>query len=326
MNKKYLVLLLVFIFILCVLASFLGIYAYYKLNWNTDNTQEDNLGTGGNNGNTENNGNNTNNGNTGNDGNTGNNNNSGNNGNNGTGETLVKSKKYALVISGESNDAQHYTWFKDSSQQAYKLLIKNGYKPEDVYYLFEGANEPDVDYESTLKNLETAVLEINKKSTEKDDLVFIFIGHGGFNGQNSSYALADTNIKDDKLAAMFSILKRNKLTIVFSPCNTGGFVNDLSGPNTVFISSTRPEESNRAAFIEPFLSSFDGSGDVNKDGKVSFAEAFNFASKSVKDQYASNHWGTLTEHAQLDDNGDGVSHETPIPNGQDGALAEETFL
>jgi hypothetical protein len=241
-------------------------------------------------------------------------------------EENVGSKKYAIVISGESRTSQHYIWFKDSSQQAYKLLLQGGYKEEDIYYLFEGATEPDVDYESTLENLESVVTQISKKSTEKDTLLFIFIGHGGFDGTNSSYALADTNIQDDRLAAMFSILKRDKLIIVFSPCNTGGFVDDLSGPNTIFISSTRKDESNRAAFIEPFLSAFDGSGDANSDGKVSFAEAFNYASQSVKDQYANNHWGLLTEHAQLDDNGDGISNETPVPNGGDGALAEKTFL
>jgi len=251
---------------------------------------------------------------------------SGNQDNNTDETDTSTSKKYALVISGESNDAQHYKWFKDSSQQAYKLLLQNGYPAEDIYYLFEGAGEMDVDYESTLANLEKVVLEIKNKSTEKDNLVFIFIGHGGFDGTHSSYSLADTSIRDDKLAAMFSILKRNKLSIVFSPCNTGGFVDDLSGSDTVFISSTRPDESNRAAFIEPFLSAFDGSGDSNKDGKVSFAEAFNFASKSVQEQYANNNWGTLTEHAQLDDNGDGISHESPIPNEQDGTQAEETFL
>ena len=48
--------------------------------------------------------------------------------------------------------------------------------------------------------------------------------------------------------------------------------------------------------------------------------------KSVKDQYANNHWGTLTKHAQLDDNGDGISNEAPIPSGGDGALAGEVFL
>ena len=96
--------------------------------------------------------------------------------------------------------------------------------------------------------------------------------------------------------------------------------------NTVVITSTRKDETNSAAFIEPFLASFDGIGDANSDGKVSFAEAFNHASNNVSDQYINNNWGTITEHAQLDDNGDAISHEAPVPSGGDGQLAEDIYL
>jgi len=91
---------------------------------------------------------------------------------------------------------------------------------------------------------------------------------------------------------MFQNVKRDKLIFVFSPCNSGGFVDDLSGKNTVVITSTRKDEANRAAFIEPFLASFDGVGDKNSDGKVSLAEAFNYASNNVSNQYINNNWAS----------------------------------
>ncbi len=62
------------------------------------------------------------------------------------------------------------------------------------------------------------------------------------------------------------------------------------------------------------------------DGKVSFAEAFSYASASVKQQYADNGWGILTEHAQLDDNGDKISSEALAADGKDGELAGQIFL
>ena len=94
----------------------------------------------------------------------------------------------------------------------------------------------------------------------------------------------------------------------------------------MIITSTRKDEANRAAFIEPFLAAFDGPGDSDLDGKVSFAEAFNFASASVKQQYTDNGWGILTEHAQLDDNGDKISTEALAPDGKDGELAGQIYL
>ena len=154
----------------------------------------------------------------------------------------------------------------------------------------------------------------------------IVVGHGGFDGTNSYYCLSDSNLFDTEMADMFKDITRDKLVFVFSPCNSGGFIDNLSGNNTVVITSTRKEEANRAAFIEPLLAAFDGPGDSDLDGKISFAEAFNFASASVKQQYADNRWGTLTEHGQLDDNGDKISTEALAPDGKDGKLAGEIFL
>jgi hypothetical protein len=65
---------------------------------------------------------------------------------------------------------------------------------------------------------------------------------------------------------------------------------------------------------------------LSSDGKVSFAEAFNYASNNVRDQYNNNNWSIITEHAQLDDNGDTISHEAPVPSEGDGQLAEDIYL
>jgi hypothetical protein len=235
-------------------------------------------------------------------------------------------QKFAIVASGASNDSQHYKWFLNSTGMAYKLLKNNGYLDENIYYLFENSKEPDVDYGATIGNFKKVIKELQEKAGETDNIVLFLIGHGTYIGTNSYYTLNDFNLPDFEMAGMFKSIKRDKLIFVFSPCNSGGFIDDLSGENTVVITSTRKDETNSAAFIEPFLASFDGIGDTNSDGKVSFAEAFNYASKDVRDQYTDGGWGKLTEHAQLDDNGDKISHEAPVPSKGDGQLAADTYL
>jgi len=235
-------------------------------------------------------------------------------------------QKYAIIASGASYDSQHYAWFLNSTSMAYKLLKNNGYPDENIYYLFESDKEPNVDYQATIGNFKKVIEELQEKAGKTDTIVFFLIGHGTYRGTNSYYILNGYNLSDVEMASMFKNVKRDKLIFVFSPCNSGGFVDDLSGKNTVVITSTRKDETNRAAFIEPFLASFDGIGDANSDGKVSFTEAFNYASNNVSDQYINNKWGTITEHAQLDDNGDTISHEAPVPSGGDGQLAEDIYL
>jgi len=235
-------------------------------------------------------------------------------------------QKFAVIASGSSYDSQHYTWFLNSTNMAYRLLKNSGYTDENIYYLFENSKEAEVDFQSTIDNFKKVTGKLQEKSGKTDTIVLFLIGHGSFDGTNSYYALSGYNLSDTEMAAMFKNLKRDKLIFVFSPCNSGGFVDDLSGENTVVITSTRKDETNSAAFIEPFLISFDGIGDADFDGKVSFAEAFNYASLNVRDQYINNNWGTLTEHAQLDDNGDAVSNEGHVPIGGDGHLAETIYL
>lgn len=235
-------------------------------------------------------------------------------------------QKYAIIASGASYDSQHYAWFLNSTSMAYKLLKNNGYPDENIYYLFESAKESNVDYQATIGNFKKVIKGLQEKAGKTDTIVLFLIGHGTYRGTNSYYTLNGYNLSDVEMASMFKNVKRDKLIFVFSPCNSGGFVDDLSGENTVVISSTRKDETNRAAFIEPFLTSFSGTGDTNSDGKVSFTEAFNYASNNVSDQYINNNWGTISEHAQLDDNGDKISHEAPVPSGGDGQLAEDIYL
>ncbi len=242
------------------------------------------------------------------------------------GQNSQGAQKFAIVISGASYNKQHYNWFLSSTTMAYKLLKSSGYKDENIFYLFEDENEPDVDYLSTLNNFKKAVEEIKSRSSAADTILMILIGHGGFDGTDSYYCLSGSNIPDIEMADMFRDIKRDKLIFVFSPCNSGGFIDDLSGENNLIITSTRKNEANRAAFIEPFLAAFDGTGDTDSDGKVSFAEAFSYASDSVRQQYADNGWGILTEHAQLDDNGDKISSEALAADGKDGKLAGQIFL
>jgi hypothetical protein len=235
-------------------------------------------------------------------------------------------QKFAIIISGVSYNRQQYGWFLGSTAMAFNILKNSGYIDENIYYLFEDKNEPDVDYSSTLSNFKKAIQDIKSRSGIADTILVILIGHGGLNGEDSYYCLSDINLSDIGMAGLFKDIKRDKLIFVFSPCNSGGFINDLSGNNTVIITSTRKNEANRAAFIEPFLTAFDGFGDTDSDGKVSFAEAFNYASDSVKQQYTDNNWGILTEHAQLDDNGDEISSEVLVPGGKEGELAGQIFL
>ncbi len=108
---------------------------------------------------------------------------------------------------------------------------------------------------------------------------------------------------------------------------SGEFLKAISGPNRVVITSTRSgNERNLSKFGGWFVAAFaEDVADTDKDGAVSMAEAFEYARIETQRSYESSQT-LLTEHAVLDDNGDGVGSREVTPESQDGALARATFL
>jgi hypothetical protein len=93
------------------------------------------------------------------------------------------------------------------------------------------------------------------------------------------------------------------------------------------MTATRTEgERNQTRFGEYFAEALDSDeADQDKDGRVSMLEAFAFAKARVAASYERD-GQLLTEHAMLDDNGDGKGSDVPGQPGTDGALARTQFL
>ncbi len=91
------------------------------------------------------------------------------------------------------------------------------------------------------------------------------------------------------------------------PSASGPFVNRLSGGCRIIITATKSgHEQNFARFGEYLSGAItDSRSDLDKDGQVSLLEAFLTAGSRV-DEYYRTHSQLATEHALIDDNGDGL--------------------
>jgi len=136
------------------------------------------------------------------------------------------------------------------------------------------------------------------------------------------------NIRDDVLAMYLNNINAEVISIFMEPCFSGGFIWDLSASNRVICTATVEEDSSWGnTFVRAFTSAFHGAdiygnpvnADYSGDGNISMSEAFNYATENDP-------WYPDLEIPQYDDNGDGISHAYPIPNGSDGVLGSLTFL
>jgi hypothetical protein len=117
---------------------------------------------------------------------------------------------------------------------------------------------------------------------------------------------------------------------------SGWFVKPLSARGRIVIAATAADaEYNETEFPQALA---DVSRlpvaqlDADRDGKVSVLEVYRRTLKEVEARFAADK-RVPTEHAQLDDNGDGVGTEDPVVAGEagkkptaDGALAAKTIL
>ena len=85
-------------------------------------------------------------------------------------------------------------------------------------------------------------------------------------------------------------------------------------------------ERNETLFADHFVGAYAKDGaDTDKDGRVSILEAFVYARREVQREYETTN-RLQTEHAMLDDDGDGAGRADPGARGPDGMVANRFFL
>jgi hypothetical protein len=145
-----------------------------------------------------------------------------------------------------------------------------------------------------------------KVSSGREPLWIVLIGHGTFDGRQAKFNLRGPDVNDQEFAQWLTPSKR-QVVVIDCASASGPFINRLSAPNRVVITATKSGyELNFARFGQYLAEAIAGvQADLDKDGQVSLLEAFLMASSRVKEYYR-NQSQLATEHALLDDNGDGL--------------------
>jgi hypothetical protein len=163
-----------------------------------------------------------------------------------------------------------------------------------------GAASPASDYEQ----LKQALAAEPKEGA--GELWLVLIGHGTFDGKEAKFNLRGPDLPAADLALWLQPFRR-PLAVIDTSSSSAPFLNKLSGPNRVIVTATRSGyEQNFTRFGQYFAEALgDPQSDLDKDGQISLLEAFLGAAYRVTEFYKTE--GRLaTEHALIDDNGDGL--------------------
>jgi len=160
---------------------------------------------------------------------------------------------------------------------------------------------------NTTTDLEKLRTSFSTESTNSTaELWLVLIGHGTFDGKEAKFNLRGPDLSATELAEWLKPFRR-PVIVINCASSSSPFLNKLSALNRVIVTATRSGyEENYARFGKFMAESIaDPSADLDKDGQTSVLEAFIMASRRTGEFYEAE--GRLaTEHALLDDNGDGL--------------------
>lgn len=236
----------------------------------------------------------------------------------------------ALIVTGLGGEATYSTQFAALGDTlALALRTRYGLADSAVVWLGEDsvARNPRYSGQATRIAIEGALARFSQRMQPGDQLLVVLIGHGGGEGAGSRLNIPGPDLTAADFARLLRPFERQRVAFLNLASASGDMVPTLSAPGRIVLTATRTAfERNESQFGRYFVAAVAGDGaDVDKDGRVSLLEAYRFADAETRRHYE-NASKLRSEHAQLDDDGDGKATAAPDGRAGDGVAARRFFL
>lgn len=234
------------------------------------------------------------------------------------------SNKFAVVIIGAGGEEPYAQQFAQWSTDLTKVLnSRYGFDNDRLRILTEKpqTNQLRATAEEVKRTFAALKSELNP-----ENVLFVFlIGHGSFDGKESKFNLVGPDLSSQDYNTLLAQLPTRRIVVFNMASASGEFIKSLSAKGRIVITATRSgQETNATRFPGFLINALNAAdADTDQDGHVSVLEAFTYANRLTAEFYT--RAGRLsTEHALLEDNGDGVGHERPEAG--EGLLSRATYL
>jgi hypothetical protein len=210
---------------------------------------------------------------------------------------IAPSKPMVVVIVGAPGAEEYAPQFREWRERWRTAAQKGG---ADVKLVGDDKGSDVSDRQRLQKLLTDAAAE------EKAPLWLVLIGHGTYDSHAAKFNLRGPDVEAAELAEWLKPVKR-PIAVINCASASAPFINRLAGENRVVISATKSGEEQNFARFGQYISAAiaDPQSDLDKDGQVSLLEAYLTACRQVAEFYEQDA-RLATEHALLDDNGDGL--------------------
>jgi hypothetical protein len=231
-------------------------------------------------------------------------------------------RRHAIILCGHPGDAAHAKTFAEIVGKFGEGLAKTVGIPAERQYVVFGSEAPKgipgATGPATKEAVTAAVADVRKKLLPDEGLWVIVLGHGHHDGRQAYWCLPGPDLSAAEFGKLFAEVKCREQVFMMTASLSGYFVNPLAKRDRVVIAATEADaETNETTFPAVFagllvagLNAADH--DFDKDSRLTLFDLYVAVAKEVAQNYATAEQ-VATEHAQLDDDGDGVGHEVQAP-------------
>ena len=207
-------------------------------------------------------------------------------------------KTTVIIVVGAAGEPEYGSNFLQWSQ----LWVDAAHKGNATVTVI-GTSPTNDSSVSDLEQLQQALAAQPKQSD--NELWIVMLGHGTFDGRTAKFNLRGPDFTPDDMAGWLKPFKR-PVAIIDCSSASSPFLTKLSAPGRVIITATRSGSEQNFARFGQYISEAiaDPAADLDKDGQTSLLEAFLVGSRRLAEFYKGQ-GRLMTEHALIDDNGDG---------------------
>ena len=231
---------------------------------------------------------------------------------------------FTLIVSGASGDPRYVETYERWRQGLVAALRARTEFREDHLIVLAETPGPGIGRASR-EGVRQAFAELRQRMTDDTVLLVVLFGHGTFDGFDAKFNLVGPDLEAAEWAALLDTVP-GRAAVVNTAAASFPFLTRLAAVDRVVVTATETAaQQYDTVFPEFFVQAFvDVAADIDRNGRVSIWEAFEFASGNVRRWYQQQ--GRLaTERSVLDDTGDGVGREADQP-GVDGTRAARLYV
>ncbi len=241
-------------------------------------------------------------------------------------QTVDLSTRHAIVIVGLPGDEEHHQKFEQLAGVWRHWLVDVAGVQEQNHLLLMSINQ-DLSTPINAESISSRIAEFNSQLRSNDSLWVFLLGHGSQDDRHGWFHIVGPDLNAAQWAGFFATVNVKEQVFWFTHSASGSFVKPFSLPGRVVISATDDGEVNETRFPQALTDIMQL--ELNNENKklretpLSVLELFLETARRV-DQSFEDQQLLPTEHAQLDDNGDGVGTEVGDVTSQSNDSSEAT--